>query len=200
MAYVDTPMAAQRIKDTQPQIEQNFIEINNLVSVDHYTFGSPNEGEHMKVTLPDQGIAPVFPGNDVGLWAQIPTNPPLTAINELFIRRQDGTQTNISGKLAHAAQGWSYLPSGILLKWGLAFANGVSVVTYVVDPTIPVFQTVLVTLTSIVAPVAIDTNDFVIVDIGAPTYLTTSFTVFGGTRTQVNTPTPVAFAFLTIGT
>jgi hypothetical protein len=200
MAYVDTPMAAQRIKDTQTQIEQNFIEINNLVSVDHYTFGSPNQGEHMKVTLPDQGIPPVFAGNDIGLWAQIPTTSPLTAVNELFIRRQDGTTSNISGKLALAAQGWSYLPSGILLKWGLALANGVSVVTYTVDPTIPVFQSVLVTFTQIVTPSALDTNDFVNVDVGAGTYLTTSFTVYGGTRTQVGVPTPVAFAFLTIGT
>ena len=51
MAYVDTPLAAQRLKDSQPQIRQNFIEINNLISVDHYTFGNPNAGYHMKVTL-----------------------------------------------------------------------------------------------------------------------------------------------------
>lgn len=145
MAYVDTPLAAQRLKDSQPQIRQNFIENSNLINVDHYTFGSPTAGEHKKVTLPDQGIAPVFPGNDVGLWSQIPTSVPTTGINELYVRRQDGTTTPITAKNA-TVTGWCYFPSGILLKWGSVGISGSNVPVLFPDDvnvTIPRFTTIL---------------------------------------------------------
>ena len=145
MAYVDTPLAAQRLKDSQPQIRQNFIEINNLISVDHYTFGNPNAGYHMKVTLPTQGINPVIPAGDVGLWAQIPVGVPLTTFNELYIQRQDGSQTPMTAKNANNL-GWTYFPSGILIKWGSVGVNGTNVAVLFPDDvnvTIPRFTTIL---------------------------------------------------------
>jgi len=123
MAYVDVPLAPQRIKDSQPIIRQNFIEINALIDVDHYTFGSPTIGEHKKVTLPDQGLPPVFPGNDLGIYAQVPTAVPQTGVNELYIRKRNNVRVPITAALLNG-DGWAYLPSGLLIKWGTSNVNG----------------------------------------------------------------------------
>ena len=199
MAYVDTPLAGQKVKNTQAPIRQNFVEINNLIAVDHSTFGTANEGNHNKVTLPDQGIAPIFAGNNIGLWSQIPTANPLTLVNELFIRRQDGSTTPFTPKSDSQVAGWTYLPSGILLKWGFSNANGPTTIIYPTAGNIPIFNSVSITLTQIVAPVPVDSNEFVIVVTGA-SYRIDRFDVYAGTRTQPSTPVPSAFVYLTIGT
>jgi len=202
MAYTDIPLAPQRIKDSQPLIRQNFIEISTLVDVDHYTFGSPTAGEHKKVTLPDQGLSPVFPGNDLGLFAKIPTANPLTIVNELFIRRQDGTETNISGKginIGPSGTTWSYLPSGFLIKIGFSGGAGAGFQTIIYDvaPNIPVFQSVFFTFLQPVAG-GFDPNEYPI--LLANGYLTTSFDVFNGARTAAGIPINCTFTYMTIGT
>ncbi len=194
MAYVDVPLAPQRIKDSQPIIRQNFVEINALVDVDHYTFGSLTAGEHKKVTLPDQGVSPVFAGNDLGIFAKIPTVNPLTGINELFIRRQDGSQTPFSAADLNV-NGWSYLPSGLLLKWGVSNGTGTTTVVYPVAANIPVFNAPFVTFLTVLT-VAGDPDGAVSLVAGAS--LAVSFDVFCSTRT-FNGAGPVGFLYLTLG-
>ena len=203
MAYVNTPLAGQKVKNTRAPIQQNFIEINNIIDVDHYSFGVVQAGEHKKITLPDQGVPAVFPAGDVGLWAQIPTPAipavPLTGVNELYIRRQDGSQTNITGKGVAGNNIWSYLPSGLLIKIG--FANpgaGFQTVVYPAAAGIPVFQSVLFTILQPVTGLGIDPNEYpVLLTTG---YLPVSFDVFCGARTAAGIPINCTFTYMTIGT
>ena len=65
-----------------------------------------------------------------------------TTDGNLYLLNGTGTPTNISGKSTASTSSWTYLPSGILVKWG--FASGLSVgVTPLVFPTsgsTPVFS------------------------------------------------------------
>lgn len=201
MVYSDTPLAASRIKDTQPLIRANFQDINTLINVDHFTFGAPNQGKHKKVTLPDQGIAPAFAGSDVGLWSQVPVATNLTGVNELFIRRSDGSSTPFTAFVA-GVEGWTYLPSGVLLKWGQDSKTGFNqTVTIPVDFTGNRFITdfsVLVTLRNspgVTAPaVSYVTASFNIgVSPAAQTFRVNCFNATDGAAATVN------FSYFIIG-
>lgn len=123
MAYNDTPLANQRIKDTQAPIRENFQTIQTSFSVDHAPIQSgANEGKHNKISMPVQGAAPAFAAGEVGLFNKLPAAPfPLTGRNELFIHSASGVDSLVTARADSALvplHGYSYLPSGILLKWG----------------------------------------------------------------------------------
>jgi hypothetical protein len=196
MAYTDIPLAPQRIKDSQPLIRQNFIEIDNLIDVDHYTFGSPTAGEHKKVTLPDQGLAPAFPAGDVGLFARIPTAPYVqTGVNEIFLNRSDGNKIPFSAAEFNNP-GWSYLPSGILLKWGNATINGAGTVIFPAAANIAAFS--LPPFAIFFTPITVggDPDGFVSLNIVGLTNL--SFNVFCSSRTFPGAAN-VPFLYFAIG-
>jgi hypothetical protein len=125
MAYnANIPQAANRPKDSQPQILANFQGINTLVSVDHVTFDLGNQGMHNKVTLPVQAAAPVLAGNN-GFYNFL--NPatnknPTYTHNQTFVGTSDIPMTaSILSSAAPAIgmMGWTYLPSGIIMRWDL---------------------------------------------------------------------------------
>lgn len=148
MAYVNTPLFGQKVNNTQSPIRQNFVEIDQLIAVDHATFGDVNQGQHNKVSMPDQGIAPVFPANNLGLYAQLPTANPLTGVNELYVRKEDNTRVPITAS-GQAQTGWTYLPSGILMKWGVANTiAGQTTVVFPVAGNIPVFGAIYTVMTN----------------------------------------------------
>lgn len=125
MAYNNAiPQATDRIKDSQLDILNNFIEIDNLISVDHATFNTGDDGKHNKLTIP-QLATPAAPiGNDLQIY-----NAVVAGTSQLHFRRSAGaaipfTQSNTSG-----TSGWTYLPSGIKMVWGRGtIASGSSTV------------------------------------------------------------------------
>jgi hypothetical protein len=184
--YSDTPLATQQINQTQAPIRTNFMDINVLVAVNHVSFNDPvNFGKHNvsdyigQVNTPlgsVPGFITALPAGEFNIYNTVPNgnsvlntmqNPgyPVTlATNEIIIERGAApsnsfipiTATQNGTDAGGATWGWSYLPSGILHKWGYVFnttnrPRDVSW-TYVL-PTgtnIPVFksiQTVLITST-----------------------------------------------------
>lgn len=136
----DVPQANQTLGTTQPLIRTNFSNIDAAFQVDHIGYTLPGQGKHAKVTFPVQGSAPVITIPDVALVSLLNA---YTTHNELnFINDAGGivaftaSDKNING--------WTYLPSGILLKWGLADApaNGTFPVTFPVGGTIPPFAAI----------------------------------------------------------
>jgi len=148
------PQPTDRLKDSQADLLGNFQAIKTLIDINHVTFDTPNQGKHKSVMMPNQvGAVPVFGATETGFYSATPIAPqPLTGVNELFIHRQDGTETIISGGdlqgLDFPLSGWSFLPSGLLIKWGLephpggipGFGLGFSIYVFPVAANIPVFS------------------------------------------------------------
>lgn len=182
MAYDNAiPAAADRLKDSQPEILENFATISALLGVDHVISpwtdpATGDQGKHNKVTMPEQTVVPTVAANEMAVYTKV---SPLSGVNasELFVRREsDGTELNITG----SGTGWSYLPSGLLIKWGTVSAtrNTLGTITFTVDATtIPAFATILsvqVSQTFAAGPTESNLN----VALSAGNYTTTTFQVF----------------------
>lgn len=129
------PQPTDQMSQSQQDILDNFTEINTFVTVDHVAFNGVNQGQHAKVTLPVLA-APAFPNpaTDGGFYnAAYATSTK----NEVFVHKHNSaadvdipmTASILGSNPAPGTSGWTYLPSGILLKWGQSgFSNaGVAV-------------------------------------------------------------------------
>lgn len=150
----DIPRDTDVIAVSQEDIQQNFLAISNLIGIDHANFGSSNEGQHNKITLPLQGSAPTFVAGTNGMYNLLDAT---TAQNEVYIHKQNaagavnipftssilGTTSPIQG-----GAGWTYLPSGIYLAWGSTSANGLATITLPNPPPTQLLSVQLTTFTS----------------------------------------------------
>lgn len=142
MAYNNAiPAANDLLSQSQDDILQNFIEIKTLIDIDHETFGAANQGKHKQVTLPEQGADPATAANEVAVYSKLSTEGALGSA--LFLRHEgSGTVTDFTSS-TQAANGWTRLPSGILLKWGSGTtAGGAQVFALPVAATVPKFATI----------------------------------------------------------
>lgn len=120
MAYTTgIPAASQLVSQTQQPIQDNF---TALVS-----FGNGY------AEMANQITAPTFSSDNDGLYT---LNYATTSKNELFVHRQSvDAPTEIpftasilsNTAMAGSSSGWTYLPSGILIKWGRVAAPGATV-------------------------------------------------------------------------
>ena len=132
MALNNVPLPGQTLLATRDAIDQNFVGyIDPEFAVDHQAFNTPNAGKHNTVTFPVQGAAPVFLAGELGLFSLLNAT---TAHNELYINKTNQvtvvqiplTSSILSTNSAPGVRsaGWTYLPSGILMKWGNQNGNG----------------------------------------------------------------------------
>lgn len=119
MAYKKTiPGPSDKLSSSQSDIKTNFEEIDNLIKVDHATFGTTNEGKHDKASFPKQGAAPATLADEVVLYCKddIDGNP------SLFARKEsNGDEVNLipSGtSVSHTTKGYEKFPSGLMMCWG----------------------------------------------------------------------------------
>lgn len=145
------PQSGQTLAQTLLPIQQNFNTINLDFAVDHVGYGaSADEGKHNQVTFPIHlgSIAPLT--TEIVLFNQ---NNSLTGISDIWMQRgtppaSGSNPIPITGSLQNPSltNGWSYLPSGILIKWGRingTFPNGVwQQFLYPVAANIPLFNNV----------------------------------------------------------
>ena len=170
MAYnPNIPLATDQLSQSQSDIEGNFQAIQTLIDVNHVDFSDGADmGKHWVINLPVQTGLPgsQFAAGEVGLYNQLPTAQPTTGVNELWINKQNSggvvqipltaSILSTNGSPASFSNGWTYLPSGILLKWGnqnmpsgssTATSMGQTVV-YPTSASIPVFNRVFQILLS----------------------------------------------------
>jgi hypothetical protein len=122
MAYISTvPLPGQRIRDTQSPINNNFIDIPTLIQINHVGFDSPDAGKHKFITFVDNPAPLAVAGNELGLWNESYVT---SSRQELFLKRPIGADVPITGALLQANNGFSWLPSGLLKKWGTATLDG----------------------------------------------------------------------------
>jgi len=121
----NVPQGAQAISSTQAPIQSNFQAINELIDINHETFGSADFGKHKYLQMPVQASAPSFSVGEEGLYNL--NYAALTAKNELYVHKQTSSGTAdipftasilSNSTPAGGTNGWTYLPSGILMKWG----------------------------------------------------------------------------------
>lgn len=133
------PTANQKVSQTQAPINTNFNVINNSFNVDHVNIQTlTNQGNHNKVTLVNQA-APL------GAVAQGPiihstpvTYPGPVTKNELFLFQTSGDGgadvqlSNFFNAVVGSNQGSSFLPGGIVIKWG-TFNMGLTIASKAVS-------------------------------------------------------------------
>lgn len=113
MALNSTPNASDIISFTQPLIKTNFDSINGGFNVDHVEFNTTapytgsNAGKHKQVTF-IAGGTPASGANEFGLY---------NLAGDLRIVKVGGVDVPICGTTAATAN-MSYLPSGVIIKWG----------------------------------------------------------------------------------
>jgi len=191
------PLANQQKNQSQPIMQANFQAINELITQDHVGFNQINFGEHNKVTFNVQGSAPAFGGQE-GLFSMIAGG--ITDVPEIFVNTSNfgGTTTypmtasvlSILNPGPNSA-GFTYLPSGLQLKWnGITLPGGSQSVTF---PTAYPHQCVAVFLTTTFNSV-LDVDQSVRLSAMAPN----NFTVYCSFRTMTG-PSPCSFNWLAIG-
>lgn len=102
---------------SQGQIKDNFTELQNVIQVNHGNFGSGDQGKHKFLQLPEQGSAPTTAVNEAGLYALV---GPVSTVTELAFRRENNGTSIVFTEAVTTANGWTRLPSGMIMQWGLA--------------------------------------------------------------------------------
>lgn len=146
MAYNNAiPNATDRISDSQQPLKDNFASISTVVGINHVQFddASGDQGKHKWLAMPVQAPAPTgsFLAGEVGMYSFLNLT---TSKNELYINKTNqATVTqipstasilSITSNPANNANGWTYLPSGLLLKWGRQNVNGTGTANYIAGP------------------------------------------------------------------
>jgi len=202
----NVPVAGQTLGSSRDLINANFATINTAFSVNHvqYNDGSGNQGMHNFITFPivSPATPPTYAATQDGLYNLTSS---ITGIQELFIHKQiasSGTQDipftasllSTNATPATGTAGWSYLPSGLLIKWGAGTADGATAYTFPVASNIPVFTTCLSVTISTFSGTSADVNEFArLISFNA-----TTINVWGSFRTTVS-PTFVGYYYLAIG-
>lgn len=149
MSYTYTsniPQSNQTISSTQAPICSNFQAINEALSANHVSFlDSINFGKHTYTSLQMQNSDPDTSLTQMAIYCKALASS--TNGMELFYRYpNNGAVVQLTGSVggtsANAAtNGWSYLTSTLLMKWGTTtgIINGTNVITFPTAGGIPAF-------------------------------------------------------------
>lgn len=200
----NSPAANQLLSASQPIIQGNFTILQNSFDVNHVDFNAGTDnGKHKYVELPVQASAPpiVFAAGEIATYSFLNA---ITNVNELYVNKTNQAtvvQIPITASILSTnsnpgagVSGWTYLPSGVLLKWGQGSANGNTAFTFPVAATIPVFTNVMSMQLCTAYNNASDGDGFARLS----TFNNLGFTAFGSARTTVTTKA-VLFQYLAIG-
>lgn len=131
--YSGVPASGNDPSDDQPLMLTNSQSIDGILNVDHFSFGAqgPADGRHKQVSMRNQS-SPALPNtfdgvfycnNDFPLWKNAAS-------------ASSGTDYNVAtyvGTPLAAANGYTYLPGGLIFQWGLissATKNAVTTVSF----------------------------------------------------------------------
>lgn len=141
MAYQSNiPQPTDRRNDSQLDLLNNFIALEATIQLNHGDINGADDGKHKFVTFPQQAASPVTAGNDMDI---VNKNSVRTARSELWLVDNIGVGNDFPFTASlKADEGWCYIPSGQILKWGSRGAGGgagVQTYTFPVGAAIPAF-------------------------------------------------------------
>lgn len=196
MAYTNnTPQATDRVSDTQDPILQNFVNIPTLIGANHVGFdGTANEGKHTVISAVEQGAPPATAVDEVALFSQLST---LSAQSELAIRKENNGAVTEFTSLGTGPTGWSYLPSGLLMKWGFTGAiSGQTNILFSTVGTTPAFTSVYQIMPFVFSVAAGDVDSAVRLTSLGPL----DFDVYVSNRSTTNAATtPIIVRYIALG-
>jgi hypothetical protein len=130
----NVPQPNDLLSDSQVDILQNFSSSNTSFGINHYPFDDAtiNNGKHKFVQMPVQGSTPVIAAGDGALYtrtdggeSQLFYTPDATG-NTYQITRcitassgTFGTFTVFDGTQPRVTGGWTFLPGGLLMQYGI---------------------------------------------------------------------------------
>ncbi len=156
MAFLpNIPQATDQLSVTQGNLLNNFNILGAIAGNTNASSASINSTSGFNwIYLPSNGAKPpagaAFPSGSVGLYSAAS----LTGLNDLFINKTIYTSGgNILAQIpATSAElqvtGYSYLPSGLLMKWSRPTSPGAgsNTVTFVTGADVPAFTEVYIAL------------------------------------------------------
>lgn len=112
------PLATDFISVSQQDINNNFTSLNNAFNTNHVTFNAGGAGKHKFCSFPDQLASPGTAVNEVAIYSK-----DVGGTSQLFFQREGlapgGADIQMTvGNPTAAANGTSFLPGGIIIKWG----------------------------------------------------------------------------------
>lgn len=126
MAYNEnTPVGTQLPSISQPQMLANFQGIKTLVNVNHVDFDLPDQGKHKWVSFPEQLAHVATLPTEVALYSYLSADTGLIELN--FRRANSGTIIPFTERNG-TTNGWTVLPSGIIMKWSTASYTGANTI------------------------------------------------------------------------
>lgn len=131
------PLSTDQLSVSQGDLLNNFGAIQALVDQNHIDFANSDAGKHWLVGLPPQTVVPGNPPtnpnpgtpaysfdlDEFGLYTALAQpDASVPAANQLFIH------STLNGEIpstaaAYSNNGYTYLPSGIILQWGSIIIN-----------------------------------------------------------------------------
>ncbi len=129
MAYNNAiPGPNDLLSQSQSDIQQNFAEIQTLIGVNHLNFGVAGEGKHLYLQMPEHA-APATAIDEAGFYANVGAT---STVTELFFRRENnGASIPMTETVeTTVTNGWSYLPSGLIIQWGQQVINNDTLFTF----------------------------------------------------------------------
>ena len=192
MAYQNTiPAPTYELKTSQNDLLNNFQSIQTAWDINHITFDLADQGKHKQLSLPEQAAGPVTAANELALYSK---ESALTAVAELFVRKESsGAEIEFTSSTS-ATPGWTRLPSGILLKWGATTANGATNILFPVAGTVPVFNNVYSVQLTVVDAAGADADEA----IRLVAFAVTDFDAWASPRSTTGTKA-VNFEYFAIG-
>jgi len=116
------PAAPDDPSVSQGQMLTNFTQLDTHFTIDHMPFTTigADLGKHSKATLIEQGADPGTIANEIALYTKA-----LAGVSTLYMQKEGaGTVIQMSAQdPTIAGEGRSFLPGGIILKWGTATIN-----------------------------------------------------------------------------
>lgn len=114
------PQAGDVLSQSQADLLNNFGAINTAFNLNHGNFNAANQGKHLFLEMPvvaDQVTA----AGEVGVYCK---NGATSGVPELFFRRQSAGAITPMTEASAMANGWTWLPSGLLMQWGTQVNTG----------------------------------------------------------------------------
>lgn len=118
------PVSGQTLGGTRAQINQNFADIDTDFQINHVAFNDSGAGKHKFMQMPVQASVPTTASSEGGLYVE----DDLSGVAQLNFRGEtngssyqltlatNGVDPNIA--TIGAANGWSFIPGGLLIQWG----------------------------------------------------------------------------------
>jgi hypothetical protein len=123
------PQPTDSLSQSQMDILGNFRALNALFT----------NGVQPVVKFPVQTVDPTTLAGQIAIYSKVDS---VTTTQELFMRRvNNGAVVDMTAS-AQATNGWTYLPSGLLLKWGTGTTtqNALATQAFPTSGTTPVFN------------------------------------------------------------